>query len=40
MTPEYSYLVIGAGMAGAAAARALADAGETVLILERRAQAS
>ena len=36
MAPQYGYLVIGAGMAGAAAARALADAGKTVLVLERR----
>jgi UDP-galactopyranose mutase len=32
---EYNYVVVGAGMAGATAARALADAGKKVLVIEK-----
>ena len=36
MTPKYDCLIIGAGMAGAVSARALAEGGRRVLLLERR----
>jgi len=33
---RYDYLVVGAGFAGAVCARQLADAGKTVLLIDRR----